>query len=522
MVRLVPRGFTSSADAYLTPHVKRYVQGFSEGFKNNLEGTRVLFMQSDGGLTPMLNFNGARAILSGPAGGVVGYAITTWQKETNLPVIGFDMGGTSTDVSRFAGHFEHVFESTTAGVTIQAPQLDVNTVAAGGGSMLFFRSGLFVVGPESAGAHPGPVCYKKGGPLTVTDANLVLGRLLPKYFPKIFGPNEDAELDHPSTMKEFGKLTQEINDFLNGIRMSVEEVAMGFIRVANESMCRPIRALTQAKGYDTARHALACFGGAGGQHACAIARSLGMSTVFVHKYAGILSAYGMALADVVYEAQEPCAKSYTKNNFEYFDERFTILEKQCREELNKQGFSDDHIMLEPYLHMRYDGTDHGLMVSPLFSEEGTKRGNFILSFIDRYQAEFGFVIHKRLVIVDDIRVRGVGKSDLIGEKEVDIAESFPQSEQIIPVYFEFGWEQTSVFLLKNLRAGHFIQGPAIIMDDLSTILVEPNCTASITKHGDIKISIGAGKIRDVGPELDSIQLSIFSHRFMSIAEQMGR
>ncbi|KAJ8938504.1 hypothetical protein NQ318_005168 [Aromia moschata] len=268
MVRLVPRGFTSCADAYLTPHVKRYVEGFSRGFRNNLQDTRVLFMQSDGGLTPMANFNGARAILSGPAGGVVGYAVTTWKKETDLPVIGFDMGGTSTDVSRFAGNYEHVFESTTAGVTIQAPQLDVNTVAAGGGSMLFFRSGLFVVGPESAGAHPGPVCYKKGGPLTVTDANLALGRLLPEYFPNIFGPNEDSPLDRHETVKAFTSLTEEINAFLqnqdsNKSAMSMEEVAMGFVRVANETMCRPIRALTQAKGYDTARHALACFGGAG-------------------------------------------------------------------------------------------------------------------------------------------------------------------------------------------------------------------------------------------------------------------
>nr|CAI5830274.1 unnamed protein product [Callosobruchus analis] len=214
MVRLVPRAYTSCADAYLTPHVNRYTDGFSSRFKNNLQGTSVLFMQSDGGLTPMANFNGARAILSGPAGGVVGYAVTTWQKETDLPVIGFDMGGTSTDVSRFDGAYEHVYESTTAGVTIQSPQLDVNTVAAGGGSMLFFRSGLFVVGPESAGAHPGPVCYKKGGPLTVTDANLVLGRLLPEHFPHIFGPDENSPLDKEETMKKFTELTEKINKFL--------------------------------------------------------------------------------------------------------------------------------------------------------------------------------------------------------------------------------------------------------------------------------------------------------------------
>lgn len=216
MMRLVNRGYTACAEAYLTPHVERYLASFKAGFKDELKDVDVLFMQSDGGLTNMDNFRGARAILSGPAGGVVGYG-ETGSKETDQPLIGFDMGGTSTDVSRYAsGHYEHVVESTTAGVTIQAPQLDINTVAAGGGSMLFFRSGLFVVGPESAGAHPGPTCYRKGGPLTVTDANLILGRLLPDYFPKIFGPHENEALDIDATRSKFEKLRSEINAFLIG------------------------------------------------------------------------------------------------------------------------------------------------------------------------------------------------------------------------------------------------------------------------------------------------------------------
>lgn len=214
MMRLVNRGYTACAEAYLTPHVERYLASFKAGFKDELKDVDVLFMQSDGGLTNMDNFRGARAILSGPAGGVVGYAVTG-SKETDQPLIGFDMGGTSTDVSRCAsGHYEHVVESTTAGVTIQAPQLDINTVAAGGGSMLFFRSGLFVVGPESAGAHPGPACYRKGGPLTVTDANLILGRLLPDYFPKIFGPHENEALDIQATRGKSEELRTEINEFL--------------------------------------------------------------------------------------------------------------------------------------------------------------------------------------------------------------------------------------------------------------------------------------------------------------------
>ncbi|XP_066151271.1 5-oxoprolinase [Euwallacea fornicatus] len=528
MTRIVPRGFTSCADAYLTPHVRRYVEGFCKGFKNRLEGTRVLFMQSDGGLTPMQNFNGARAILSGPAGGVVGYAVTTWQKETNLPVIGFDMGGTSTDVSRFAGTYEHVYESTTAGVTIQAPQLDINTVAAGGGSMLFFRSGMFVVGPESAGAHPGPVCYQKGGPLTVTDANLVLGRLLPEFFPKIFGPNEDAPLNREGAIAEFRRLTQQINDFLRGRNdgralMSVEEVAMGFVHVANEAMCRPIRALTQGKGYDTSRHALACFGGAGGQHACAIARSLGMTTVFVHKYAGILSAYGMALADVVEESQESCAKTYAPVNFTFFDERLEALESRCRASLRRQGFAHTDIVLEPYLHMRYDGTDCALMCGPTEGASANpKYGDFLRSFVERYKSEFGFVIEGRNVMVDDIRVRGVGKSAVEPESVIDECLGMAESIDTARVFFESNYFDTGVYRLKDLRAGHILSGPAIIMDELSTILVEPDCSALITKRGDIKITIGSGVIKPLSPELDSIQLSIFGHRFMSIVEQMGR
>ncbi|XP_060532261.1 5-oxoprolinase isoform X2 [Cylas formicarius] len=463
--------------------------------------------------------------------GVVGYAITT--PETDLPVIGFDMGGTSTDVSRYAGHYEHVYESTTAGVTIQSPQLDVNTVAAGGGSMLFFRSGLFVVGPESAGAHPGPVCYKKGGPLTVTDANLVLGRLLPEFFPKIFGPNEDSALDKEASFREFRKLTEEINTFLQSQNgdgdkgpMTPEQVAMGFVKVANEAMCRPIRALTQAKGYDTSKHTLACFGGAGGQHACAIARSLGMTTVLVHKYAGILSAYGMALADVVHEAQEPSGKSYSAENFDYIDARLEALERECRSQLRKQGFADSHIRLEPYLHLRYDGTDCALMCRPTKPDEGTascpKRGDFIRTFVERYQTEFGFVIQGRDVIVDDIRVRGVGKSDVDDETLLRSSKDDPDHVLTTRVYFEGGFRDTKVFLLEKLLSGQILNGPAIVMDKLSTILIEPDCTGTITEHGDIRIVVSSGQTKGVGTYLDPIQLSIFSHRFMSIAEQMGR
>lgn len=528
MVRMVPRGFTASADAYLTPHIRDYVKGFADGFTDGLRGGNVLFMQSDGGLTPMNMFNGSRAILSGPAGGVVGYAMTSYKKETGLPVIGFDMGGTSTDVSRYAGSLEHVHEATTAGVTIQAPQLDINTVAAGGGSMLMFRSGLFVAGPESAGAEPGPACYRKGGPLTVTDANLLLGRLLPEYFPKIFGRTEKEPLDKEATVTAFKKMTNEINTFLKhdgGKEMTMEEVAMGFLNVANEAMCRPIRALTTARGHDASQHALACFGGAGGQHACSVARQLGISTVLIHKYAGILSAYGMALAHIVQEAQQPAAAVYCSDNFKQLDEQLDVLAAVARDKLRKQGIPDSQIVTEPYLHLRYQGTDCALMVSPLAEDSPTacRHGDFYTAFVNRYKNEFGFILSKRDVIVDDIRVRGVGMSAV----PQDIAPPsgrgiIPAAEKTVKVYFEGGYQDTKIYLLENLKPEQIVPGPAIIMDSLSTILVEPDCRAEITKFGDICITIGSGQPKKVTTDLDSIQLSIFSHRFMSIAEQMGR
>ncbi|CAH2286095.1 5-oxoprolinase [Pelobates cultripes] len=530
MIRMVPRGYTACADAYLTPCIQRYLDGFSNGFQNRLKDLQVLFMQSDGGLTPMHSFSGSRAILSGPAGGVVGYAITTYNHDHPQPVIGFDMGGTSTDVSRYAGEYEHVFEAITAGISIQAPQLDVNTVAAGGGSMLFFRSGLFVVGPESAGAHPGPACYRKGGPLTVTDANLCLGRLLPDYFPRIFGPSEDQSLSKDDTLRMFQELTAEINLFQSermgtGESLTVEEVAMGFIRVANEAMCRPIRSLTQARGHDTSRHVLSCFGGAGGQHACAIARSLGMKSVFIHKYGGILSAFGMALADVVHEAQEPCSMVYNANSYRYLEEHIAALEKQCIEELQKQGFHRSQIDSEPFLHLRYEGTDCSLMCSSKgypATADSCRVGDFRKAFCYRYMTEFGFTIPSRNIVVDDIRVRGTGSTGIRCESCIKPSGQPARVETVTKCYFEDGYKDTSVYLLQELACDHTIQGPAIIIDKNSTILVEPNCTATVTEYGDIQISVGSEHQRPIGTELDTIQLSIFSHRFMSIAEQMGR
>lgn len=367
MIKVVPRGMSATADAYLTPVIKNYIDSISSNFQGGLASktTRVEFMQSDGGLVDFRKFSGLKAILSGPAGGVVGYAQTSYDAAEKVPVIGFDMGGTSTDVSRYSGTYDHVFETTTAGVSIQSPQLDINTVAAGGGSMLFWKNGLFVVGPESASAHPGPACYRKGGPLTVTDANLFLGRLLPEYFPKIFGPNENEPLDVGITGEKFAELTAVINEEQRSkgrIEFTPEEVALGFLNVADESMSRPIRALTEARGHNTAVHNLACFGGAGGQHACSVAAVLGISRIIIHKYSSILSAYGMALADVVNEVQQPAADVFNDTTQDTFQSKLEALVQQSTADLESQGFSGKDIHHELYLNMRHAGTSTSFMI----------------------------------------------------------------------------------------------------------------------------------------------------------------
>jgi 5-oxoprolinase (ATP-hydrolysing) len=369
--------------------LKQYINSFFDGFDSSLKdgtaGTKVEFMMSDGGLTTAKGFNGLKSIISGPAGGVVGMANTGYDEMDGRPVLGLDMGGTSTDVSRYAGRYEQVFDTTIAGVTIQSPQLDVNTVASGGSSKLFFRNGLFVTGPESASSQPGPACYRKGGPLTITDANVVTGHLSVDLFPKIFGPNENEGLDVEASTRAFEDLTKDINK-QTGKNMSVDEVAQGFIRIANETMCRPIRALTEARGLSAAKHILSCFGGAGGQHACSLARSLGIKTVLIHKYSSILSAYGMALADRVFERQEPSSQRWgSESALKQVEARANVLEKEVREELKKQGFAEDRIVVESMLNMRYDGTDTALMT--LKGEKGWEGVED--SFVKTYQQEVG-------------------------------------------------------------------------------------------------------------------------------------
>ena len=555
MVKMVARGDTTTVDAYLTPHIRNYLQSFRSGFSDNLEKTQLLFMQSDGGLTDSGKFKGSNAILSGPAGGVVGYAVTT---DLGQPVIGFDMGGTSTDVSRYGDDYELVHETETAGVRIQAPQMHIKTVAAGGGSRLFFRNGLFEVGPESAGAHPGPVCYRKEGYLAVTDANLVLGRLHPQYFPKIFGPNENEALDLDASRNAFEKITAEINEYSKERElpeMSLEEVALGFLRVANEVMVRPIREISVMRGFDIKEHALACFGGAGGQHACSIARELGISKIFIHRFSGILSAYGMGLADIVVEKQEPSAHVLPENKendvFKNLLKNLEKLSSDAKTELLAQGYKAEQIEIKRYLNLRYQGTDTALMISEPDEVLNYDTGNtncelgisessselqkntakfpdYVSAFRQTYLREFGFDLTGREIIVDDLRVRAVAKSPGLQKYPLAKKDGTPGALEQTKCYFMSessgcgAWQETPIYRLENLGAGQQLRGPVIVMQNTSTILVEPGCSAEVTEYGDVVLSVETRTFREIGTQTDPVQVSIFGNLFMSIAEQMGR
>ncbi|OAA57373.1 Hydantoinase B/oxoprolinase [Niveomyces insectorum RCEF 264] len=596
MIKLVPRATSVCADAYLTPAIKKYIAGFQSGFagglgtrsvqraeaaaganaedrtENNARAARCEFMQSDGGLVDVDKFTGLKAILSGPAGGVVGYAITSYDPKTKINVLGFDMGGTSTDVSRYGeGRYDHTFETTTAGVTIQSPQLDINTVAAGGGSRLFFKNGLFVVGPESAGAHPGPACYRKGGPATVTDANLYLGRLLPAFFPHIFGPHENEGLDVAASAQALRTLTEQINRE-TGKAMSVDEVASGFLTVANESMTRPIRSITEAKGHDPSKHRLATFGGAGGQHAVAIAQALGIRQILVHRYSSVLSAYGMALADVVDEQQEPESKVWKEGGRKddeddgsgggdnvvvtELQEKMAKLRDRSRAALRDQGFQDGEMVFEEYLNMRYRGTESALMVLQPGDEEarahfGGDRWAYGAAFVRQHRHEFGFTLDDRDIIVDDVRVRGIGRSFRYDEKTVDdqlasvrvhrlAASDDAKRHAVARVYFDRGGRQdTPIFKLEDLAVGDQVPGPAVLADGTQTIVVAPG-TAATKLQTHVVIDVEASSKKGEGEDteqtqtgdsdrdnldldnVDPIMLSVFGHRFMAIAEQMGR
>ncbi|CCF58170.1 hypothetical protein KAFR_0E00160 [Kazachstania africana CBS 2517] len=529
MIKFLPRAHSAVADAYLTPVIKDYLASISRGLANS-ENTSIQFMQSDGGLVDGDRFTGLKSILSGPAGGVVGYSKTCFDACNNIPLIGFDMGGTSTDVSRFGNNkLDHVFETKTAGIIIQSPQLDIHTVAAGGSSILSWENGLFKVGPDSATAEPGPAAYRKGGPLTITDANLILGRLVPEFFPNIFGLNCDESLDVVTTTNKFNELAKKINED-SSLNLSVAEIAHGFVKVANEAMARPIRAITEAKGHMVSQHRLVAFGGAGGQHAVSVAESLGIDTVIIHRYSSVLSAYGIFLANVVQEKQEPCSLIINDlGTISQVKARFDELSRLANNDLVEQGFALKDINIEKYVNLRYEGTETPLMV---LQEEDD--WNFEKKFSDNYKREFGFSFPDRKIVVDDIRVRAAGKSSVKVNESVDsqlqklngkysLSDPTKQASYIKDVFFEDRFMKTPIYRIEDMPVGSKVSGPAILADGTQTNVIPPNAEAIVLEsHIYVKI-IRKTDVKETtqGDIIDPILLSIFSHRFMDIAEQMG-
>lgn len=562
MINYVARASSAVVDAYLSPSVDSYIKHFGAQFQGGLSalGSRLLFMQSDGGLCRWDRFSGGKAILSGPAGGVVGYSKTCFpaqdeQSKSETPaILALDMGGTSTDVSRFDGRLEHVFGSSISQIKVQLPMLNIATVAAGGGSILSFRNGLFCVGPQSAGSDPGPACYGKGGPLSITDANLVLGRLSPA-FPAVFGPNEDQPLDDKASRRAFADLCDQINTQRRDMNtdagapfraLTLEEVAAGFVKVADECMSRPMRTICQGKGLDTADHSLVCFGGAGGQHMCGIASTLSISQIVVPRFSSILSAYGLALADLVAELQEPCAAilssahgGQTSEGSATF-ERLDLLKRQALDKLEAENpgtLASSTVSVESYLNCRYRGTSNAIMI--ITPESNT---TFASAFVAAHQARYGFVLDSRDILIDDIRVRVVASSkalkpprshndDLISCQpfEVDLSHSKDLISGTKSIYSSrlAQFQQSLLVPLKGLPSGATVKGPAMLYDDTQTLFVEDGCTATcLPEH--VVVDLPESEVAPVDNTDDStldqpdpVALSVFGHRFMSLAEQMG-
>ena len=513
LIKFVSRGQTTLVDAYLTPVLKRYIARVGRG-----TGTiRTLFMQNAGGLTEADRFSGKDAILSGPAGGVVGCAAVARQNAIEQ-AIGFDMGGTSTDVCRFDGSFEKVFETTTGGIPFQTPMLNVLTIAAGGGSMLGFDGQKLTVGPKSAGADPGPACYGFGGPAALTDANAVLGRLLPSFFPRQFGPNRDASLPIHLAREALLTLTDHINDAIDE-PLSVEQAALGFLRIANEKMCRPIKQLTISRGRDIRRHTLICFGGAAGQHACGIARILGIRTVVVPHFAGLLSAYGIATSDHVRSSSQAWLKPYSKSKTADLEERFDEMTRPLMKDLMNRGIFESKLRIEPSLDLRPEGTDEILNLPYLGHPQTLDR------FYQAYRRRYGFEPSDGPVEIAALRVEVHGEASLL-EPTQAIAPPLPAIKgrpvSQVQTWFEQGRLDTAVYHRNTLAQGQCLCGPAIVVERDTTVLVEPGFEATVAPTGHLLLQAIETKQPPTETRWDPITLEVFNHLFMSVAEQMGK
>ncbi|MFC6489792.1 hydantoinase B/oxoprolinase family protein [Nitratireductor sp. GCM10026969] len=517
LIKLVGRGDTTVVDAYLSPILARYVRQVAEelGIDESADDRpRLKFMMSSGGLTAADMFQGKDAILSGPAGGVVGM-VETARSAGFEQVIGFDMGGTSTDVAHYEGEYERAFDTEVAGVRIRAPMMRIHTVAAGGGSVLHFEDGRLKVGPDSAGANPGPACYRRGGPLAVTDANLMLGKLQPDFFPAIFGPGQDRPLDAETVRERFAALAGRV-----GEGRSPESVAEGFITIAVENMANAIKKISVQRGHDVTRYLLNCFGGAGGQHACLVADALGMESVLIHPLSGLLSAYGIGLATVSASRQKALIKPLSDAALPAIEGLVEELRGEVLEELRRQGVADEGIDWRLRLEVRYEGTDTTLTVPFDARSVGAAKSAFEAA----HKGQFGFVYDDKPCIVEAVNVEGVdARSAGPEEPHLPVNDNLPEPRTMRPVFCAGEWREAGIFTRSAIGPGNRIKGPALIVEDNQTIMVEPGWEAEITARNHVLMRRVEKKPRlaAIGTEADPVMLEVFNNLFMAIAEQMG-
>jgi 5-oxoprolinase (ATP-hydrolysing) len=516
LVKLVGRGDTTVVDAYLSPILSRYVHRVAGelGATPSTDGPRLSFMMSSGGLTAADMFQGKDALLSGPAGGVVGM-VETARLAGFDQVIGFDMGGTSTDVAHYDGEYERAFDTEVAGVRVRAPMMRIHTVAAGGGSILHFDAGRFRVGPDSAGANPGPACYRRGGPLAVTDANVMLGKLQPDFFPVIFGPGQDQPLDTEIVREKFSALANMIGD-----GRTPEAVAEGFVTIAVENMANAIKKISVQRGYDVTGYLLNCFGGAGGQHACLVADALGMQSVLIHPFSGLLSAYGIGMSGVFASRQQGFVRPLAEENIAEIRAAIDALCEPVFAELAAQGVPDEAAAWRTILHVRYDGTDTALPVG----YDGRSIPESRRAFEAAHKSQFGFTYPDRTLVIETVEIQGWDER-VSGRDETDRAleGGAPEPDETRKLFCGGEWRKAAVFRRESLKSGQKISGPALIIESHQTIVIEPGWGAEITAKDHVLLSRIEKKKRQaaLGTEADPVMLEVFNNLFMSIAEQMG-
>jgi 5-oxoprolinase (ATP-hydrolysing) len=512
LMKLVARGDTTVVDAYLSPVLRRYVNQVAA----QLPGVKLQFMQSSGGLADAQQFHGKDAILSGPAGGIVGAARTAQQAGIGK-IISFDMGGTSTDVAHFAGEYERAFDAEVAGVRLRAPLMQIHTVAAGGGSICQFDGVRLRVGPESAGADPGPASYRRGGPLTVTDCNVLLGRIQPEFFPAVFGEAGDSPLDAAVVADQFRVLAADI-ERATGVPQTPQGVAAGCVRIAVENMANAIKKISVQRGHDVTEYTLSCFGGAAGQHACLVADALGMQTVFMHPLAGVLSAYGIGLADVTVMKQRAIEAVLDDRALTDLATPFATLVAEARDALLSQGVPAADITIECRVALKYEGTDSTLQLS--IEKDAAK---LAATFLDQYRVRYGFLMPQRRLVVESISAEAVGKTHRSWAKAQPTSVRSVVAPTSRRVFFDGQWHDTETYDRDALQAQDAITGPAILRERNTTIVIDPGWRAEVTplNHLILRRVQPLQRANAIGTRVDPVLLEVFNNLFMSIAEQMG-